>query len=265
MMEKSVRFLAILACSLFSTLGSLTYSQSSSPSDQPPPLPPRSKVTSGDESGRVGIGVKASLLGGGAEVAVRLTHHTNIRAGFNVLSYSRDFNKDGITYNGTLGFKTVEAHYDIFPFAGNFHVSPGLLIYAGDPITANVKVPGGQTFTLGGATYYSDTATPLSGTGKIDFNRAAPVATIGWGNLVPRNHKHFSVPFEIGVAFQGSPKATLNLAGSACAAPGNVNCVPAATDSGVQANVQSEQSKLNDSMSLFKAYPIISIGVGYKF
>jgi hypothetical protein len=205
------------------------------------------------------------LLGGGAEVAVRLTHYTNIRAGFNVLSYSRDFNKDGITYNGTLGFKIVEAHYDIFPFAANFHVSPGILIYAGDPITANVKVPGGQTFTLGSATYYSDTATPLSGTGKIDFNRAAPVATIGWGNLVPRNHKHFSVPFEIGVAFQGSPKATLSLAGSACEAPGNVNCVSAATDPGVQANVQSEQSKLNNSMSLFKVYPIVSIGFGYKF
>jgi hypothetical protein len=264
-MQQSVLCAAILACGMFSMLGSLTYGQSTSSNDQPPPLPPRSRIASDDDSGRVGVGIKASLLGGGAEVAVRLTHHTNVRAGFNVLSYSRDFNKDGVTYGGTLGFKTVEAHYDIFPFAGNFHVSPGVLAYIGDPITANVTVPGGQTFTLGGTTYYSDSTTPLSGTGKIDFNRAAPVATIGWGNLVPRRHKHFSVPFEIGAAFQGSPKATLNLAGSVCQAPGNVNCVSAATDPGVQANVQSEQTKLNNSMSLFKAYPIISIGLGYKF
>src|SRR5271170_2262360 len=131
-MQKSVLFSAILACSLLSTLGSIAYGQSSS-SDQPPPLPPRSRVGSADDSGRVGVGVRGSLLGGGAEVAVRVTHHTNVRAGFDMLSYGRVFGKDGVTYGGTLGFKTVDAHYDIFPFAGNFHVSPGVLAYIGDP------------------------------------------------------------------------------------------------------------------------------------
>jgi hypothetical protein len=66
------------------------------------------------------------------------------------------------------------------------------------------------------------------------------------------------------VAFQGSPKATLNLAGNACNSAG-LNCVSVATDPGVQANVISEQGKLNNSMSLFKEYPIISIGFGYAF
>ncbi len=140
-----------------------------------------------------------------------------------------------------------------------------MLAYIGDPITANAAVPGGQSFTLGGITYYSDATTPVTGNGKIDFNRAAPVATIGWGNLVPRGrNKHFSVPFEIGVAFQGSPKATLNLEGNVCDSPG-VNCRPAATDTGVQSNIQSEQNKINSSMSFFKAYPIISVGFGYSF
>jgi hypothetical protein len=67
------------------------------------------------------------------------------------------------------------------------------------------------------------------------------------------------------VAFQGSPKATLNFSGNVCDPPGNVNCRPAATDTGVQANVQSEQTKINNSMSFFKAYPIISVGFGYSF
>ncbi len=264
-MEKSVRCLLIPVCSLFLTLGSLAYGQSTNPSDQPaPPLPAQPQAVSDEDSGRVGIGVKGSLLGGGVEVAARLTHHTNIRGGFNVFSYNRDFNKDGVTYGGTLNFKTLEAHYDVFPFAGNFHVSPGVLVYIGDPITANVTVPSGQTLTLGGVTYTSDTTTPLSGTGKIDFDRAAPMATIGWGNLVPRGHKRFSVPFEVGAAFQGSPKATLNLTGNVCDSPG-VNCVPVATNAGVQANILSEQTKLNNSMSFFKVYPIISIGFGYKF
>jgi hypothetical protein len=216
------------------------------------------------DSGRVGVGVKGSLLGWGLEMAVPVTHRTNVRAGFNMLSYSRGFDKDGVDYAGQLGFKTVEAHYDIFPFAGGFHISPGLLTYIGNPITATAAVTGSQSFTLGGTTYYSDSTTPITGTGKINFNRASPMATLGWGNLVPRNHKHFIVPFEIGAAFQGSPKATLNLAGNVCESPG-VNCRSVATDSGVQSNIQSEQTKINNSLSIFKAYPIISLGFGYKF
>jgi hypothetical protein len=198
------------------------------------------------------------------EVAARVTHHTNVRAGFNMFNYSRDFHKDSINYGGQLQFKTVEAHYDIFPFAGKFHVSPGVLAYIGNPITANAAVPGGQSFTLGGTTYYSDTVTPVTGSGNIKFNQVSPMATFGWGNLIPRNHGHFSVPVELGAVFQGSPKAALNLAGNVCDSPG-VNCRPVATDTNVQSHIVSEQTKLNNSMSFFKVYPIISVGFGYSF
>lgn len=226
---------------------------------QPAPAP------TAQDSGRVGVGVKVSLLGVGGEAAVRVTHRTNVRAGFNMINYNRTFNKDGIAYNGQLSFKTFEAHYDFFPWAKSFHISPGVLVYAGDPITASAAVPGNQSFTLGGTTYYSQPSNPVTGNGKIDFNKAAPMITIGTGNLVSRKEgKHFTVPFEIGVAFQGSPKAALTLGGNVCDSPG-VNCRPAATDTGVQNNIISEQNKLNNSMSFFKVYPIISVGFGYKF
>ena len=182
-----------------------------------------------------------------------------------MISYSRGFDKDGISYAGTLDFKTFEAHYDIFPFAKSFHISPGVLVYAGDPITATASVPGGQSFSLGNVSYYSDPSNPITGTGKIDFNRAAPMITVGWGNLVSRKEgAHFVVPFEMGVALQGSPKASLALAGNVCDSTG-VNCRNAGTDPTVQSNVISEQNKVNSSLSLFKAYPIITLGFGYKF
>jgi hypothetical protein len=255
--SKSVR-LVVFTCSLFMAIGSRAYSQSINNPGA------RSAAISGGDSGSIGVGVKMSLLGGGAEVAARVTHRTNVRGGFNILSYRRGFNKDGVAYNGQLGLKTVEGHFDIFPFAGSFHVSPGVLAYIGDPVKANAAVPGGQSFTLGGTTYISDTTTPVTGNGKINFNRAAPMVTLGWGNLVGRSSKHFSVPFEVGVAYQGSPKATLGLAGNVCDSPG-VNCRSVASDPTVQAHIQSEQAKLNHSMRYFKAYPIISVGFGYKF
>jgi hypothetical protein len=264
-MREVVRPYWILACSLL--FAAVSYGQSANltnPPDAAPAAATPGHHSSGD-SGRFGFGIKGSFLGGGIEGAVRVTHHTNLRAGFNMFSYSRGFNKDGVAYNGQLSFKTFEAHYDLFPFAGSFHVSPGVLAYVGDPITASAFVPGNQTFTLGGTMYYSDPNVPLTGNGRINFNQAAPVATIGWGNLVSRKeHKHFVVPVELGVAFQGSPKATLNLSGSVCASPG-VNCRSVASDPTVQANILSEQNKLNHDMRFFKMYPIISVGFGYKF
>jgi hypothetical protein len=235
--------------------------------DSAPAFGPSPSATAG-VSDMFGVGVKASLLGVGAEVATRVSHRTNARVGFNVMGYSRDFGKDGINYNGHLSFRTVEAHYDIFPWARSFHVSPGVLAYIGNPITANALVPGNQSFTLGGQTYYSDPSAPVAASGKVNFNKVAPVATIGWGNLVRRDSKHFSIPVELGVAFQGSPKSTLNLTGSVCT-PGpagslGTTCTSTATST-VQSNILSEQTKINKNMSPFKAYPIISVGFGYKF
>jgi hypothetical protein len=165
------------------------------------------KERSGGNSGWFGVGVKASFLGVGAEVATRITHHTNARAGFNILGYSRSFSKDGVNYGGHLSFRTVEAHYDIDPWAGNFHVSPGVLAYMGNPVTANAIVPGNQSFSLGGKTCYSDPSAPMTANGKMNFNQVSPTATFGWGNLV-RRYKRFSIRVDIGAAFQGSPKST---------------------------------------------------------
>jgi len=265
-MSNVVRYFGIFTCSLIFTAGSYAQSANLTSSADPTPTPITTPATgSSSNSANFGIGVKASLLGGGLEGAMRVTQRTNVRAGFNMFSYSRGFNKDGIAYAGQLGFKTVEAHYDIFPFAGSFHVSPGVLVYAGTPITATAAVPGGQSFSLGGMQYYSDTTTPVTGSGTIKFNRAAPMATFGWGNLISRKEtKHFSMPVELGVAFQGSPQAALTLAGNVCDVPGG-NCRSVVSDPTVQANVQSEQTKVNNSMSFFKVYPIISVGFGYKF
>jgi hypothetical protein len=163
-----------------------------------------------------------------------------------------------------LSFRSVETHFDWFPFAGGFHLSPGLMVYNGNQIKANASVSGNQSFTLGGTTYISDTSNPITGTGKIGFNKVAPTFLLGWGNLLPRSEKHFSVPFEFGMVFQGSPQATLSLAGNACDSTG-ANCHNISTDATFQNNVIAQQNKLNNNMSFFKVYPVLSLGFGYKF
>jgi len=163
---------------------------------------------------RLGIGVKISLLGAGVEAATPITANSNLRGGFNIFSYDQNFNEDGITYDGQLRLRSAEAHYDWFPFHGSFHVSPGVLVYNGNQVTANASVPGGSTFTLNDTTYTSSPTDPITGTGKVDFIKAGPMFTVGWGNLLPRNHRHFSFPVELGVIYTGAPRTALSMGGN---------------------------------------------------
>jgi hypothetical protein len=211
----------------------------------------------------VGVGVKVSTLGIGGEAAVPLTHRSNVRVGFNLFSYGHTFDKDGVTYKGSLDLRSVQATYDVF-LLGGFHVSPGVLIYNGNQVTANASVPGGKTFTLSNTTYLSDAADPVAGTGKLTVYKAAPMVLFGFGNLVPRSSRHFTATVEFGAAYQGPPRVTLNLTGSACD-PSGVFCRSVSSDPTIQSNIISEQAKLNKSASPYRFYPVISFGFGYKF
>jgi hypothetical protein len=213
---------------------------------------------------RIGVGAKISLLGIGGEAAVLVSKRINVRGGFNFFNYSRGFTKDGIDYGAELAFRSGEAHLDLFPFAGSLHLSPGLLFYNDNHIAATAAVGANQQFTLGGVSYTSSAANPVNGTARVGFNKVAPTFLIGFGNLIPRNRRRFSFTTEIGVAYTGAPKASLNLQGIACTNP-VVICVNAGTDPTVQANVQSEVAKVNKDMSAFKIYPLASFGFGVNF
>lgn len=228
--------------------------------DVPEPPSPQSARK---ESGLVGVGLRLSTLGAGAEVGASLGKRLNLRGGFNLFQYHRGFQHDGISYKGQLHLRSGEAHLDWYPVGHTFHLSPGLLVYNGNGATATANVPGGSTFTLGGATYTSDPANPITGTGKLDFVKAAPTAMFGFGNLVPES-RHLTYNFELGAVFQGSARTKLNLAGGACDATG-LNCVNAASNPTVEANVLAEQNKLNNKLSPFKYYPVVSFGFGYRF
>jgi hypothetical protein len=245
------------------SLNSLTARAENAPGSNAADVPAPQQRAKKGEAGLIGVGIRLSTLGAGGEVGVSLSNRLNVRGGFNIFQYSRGFNHDGITYKGQLNLRSGEAHLDWYPIGHTFHLSPGLLVYNGNGATATANVPGGSSFTLGGTTYTSDPTNPIMGTGKLDFVKAAPTAMFGFGNLVPQN-RHFTYNIELGAVFQGSARTRLNLTGNACDAFG-LNCVNAATDPTVQSNIATEQTKINNKLSPFKYYPVISFGFGYRF
>jgi hypothetical protein len=225
----------------------------------------KSAESAGSSKFGVGVGVKVSTLGIGGEVAVPVTRITNVRFGFNAFNYNHSFDSNGITYNGQLGLRSFQTQFDIFPFGGGFHLSPGVMLYNGNNIDARTSVGAGQTFELNTVTYRSSPTNPLLGTGKMSLNKVGPMFTLGWGNLVSRKPgKHVIFGFEAGFVYQGSPDVRLNFTGSACD-PNGLACRNVASDPRFQSDLLREQKRLSDKASPFSFYPIVSTGIGYRF
>lgn len=227
------------------------------------PAKPSTKETGQGPFSRIGIGVKMSTLGVGIEVATPLARKFNVRGGFNMFRYSRLITNDGIQYDGHLQFQSAEAHLDWF-LLGGLHISPGILFYNGNQLTANAAVPGGQTFSVGGTSYESDPTAPITGTGKLDFVKVSPSIMFGIGNLIPRNGRHFSFLFEVGGAYQGSARVALNLAGNVCDTTGTF-CRAVSSDPTVQANIQAQQVKIQNDVNPYRFFPVLSLGFGFNF
>lgn len=211
-----------------------------------------------------GVGVKAGTLGFGFDGAVPVTERANVRIGANFFNFNHDFDTDGITLAAQLKLRSVVAQFDWFPTAGGFHVSPGLMLHNGNRVDALARTPGGTQFTLGGDTFLSNPANPVNGSATVGFKKVAPVITIGWGNIIPRSDRHWSIPVELGLVYSGAPTASLNLTGSACLSNGT-NCRNIATEPVLQADVREQEAKVNDDIKVLKIIPVFSFGFGYRF
>jgi hypothetical protein len=256
----SERPLAKLPIAL-SALGASSGYSSSTPTNHWQPAVP---VRDTSFLSRLGVGAKVSTLGVGLEVATPLWYRANVRVGGNFFNYSDNFSQDGFKYNASLHFRSAQASLDWYPFHNGFRVSPGALLYSGNQIAATPTVRGGQTFTLNHTDYVSSAIDPIKGSGKVEFAKAAPMLTVGWGNLRPRGEGHFTFPVEIGFAYVGDPSVVFQLTGSACDA-GGVNCRVINSDPSFQSNVQGQQNKIRDDISPLRFYPVAATGVGYRF
>ncbi len=224
----------------------------------------------------VGIAIKAGIGGAGFDVATPLARKFNLRGGASFFNFEHTFVSDGTNYDASIDLKTAMLAIDWFPFGGAFRLSPIVQLYNGNSMEANLSVPAGQEFSLGNQNSYSSASDPVHGTanfylGDQGGSQVAPGFTMGFGNMIPRRG-HWSVPFEMGFVYIQTPQIVLNFQGVSCntqadaatAIPGP-SCVNIATDPTSQANMQQEQTDINNNLSGFRFFPVLSVGVSYKF
>jgi hypothetical protein len=213
---------------------------------------------------RVAVGGKMSTLGIGVETTAAVTKRSNVRGSFNFLNYGRDASSAGIHYDGSIAFRSVQTTYDQY-LAGPFHVSPGLLLYNGNHGSAVASVPAGRMFSVGNTQYFSNPSNPINGNAELNFRKAAPIVLLGFGNPLSRGPHRFGINVDFGVVFQGEPDFRLNLTGSACTLNPTIGCLNASSDPTVVANIQREEERIRTDLEPLKYYPVLSIGIGWKF
>lgn len=217
--------------------------------------------------GRIGVAVHAGLNGIGADVALAVASHFNVRVGGQFFSYSTSFQEEGADVNASLRLGGGNASLDWFPFHNGFHVSPMVIFLNQTDVRATVIVPPGQTISLDNGDYRSSQADPLHGSASVGVWKTSPGLTIGYGNIIPRSGNHFSFPVELGFYYVGQPTLKVAFSGSACdpSEPEPLGCQPVQQDAGFQRDLAAFIRRNNNNLSYASFFPVASFGVGYSF
>lgn len=191
------------------------------------------------------IGVEGGTLGLGGSVSWRFADHFGVRGGINYFSYSDNENIEGTQYDADLQLQSFPLGFDIYPSrSSSFRVTLGILLNQNE---LEGQTPLGQPVELNGNTYVDAS---LALRLQAEQEPISPYIAIG-GNLYFDKAKHWSLGYELGVAYTGEPEVTLTRTGAA--------------NPGLDADMEAERQQLEDKFSDFKLYPIVKVSVNFAF
>lgn len=199
-------------------------------------------VTLAEAGGNLALTAKAGTLGLGLEASTTLYENFNARLSANGFSYSSDETIDDIEYDLDVDLRSLALLLDWHVMKGGLRLSAGVLAN-GNEVKGSAPV---GNYTIGDAPF-----TNVGLDGEADFKSAAPYLGIGWGNAVAAD-KGWGFNLDLGVIFQGEPRVSLTPTGP------NAGLVPAN-------ELEKERQKLQDDVDKFKYYPVLSIGISYRF
>lgn len=194
---------------------------------------------------RVALDVSAGSVGPGVAVHVGLTPRLNLRLSGHHLPLSRsgvftdDANDVDVAYEADLTVGGASALLDWHPTGGGFHLTAGAFYnrtegnFSGAP-TSPYKYDDQKTFsverlgTLSGSVTYASSVAPYVG--------------LGFGNPLS---SRVSFLFDVGALYTGAPEVTLQ-------------------GTGLIAPTANHATTINEGISTFTWYPVLSFGLGFR-
>lgn len=263
----ALRAQAIPAADQLAALSRPSYDSAPSAVMNPRPQPPPSLTP----FSRFALAGALSPLGVDFQAAVNVNRFMNVRGIGNVFNYSlNNISVSGFSLDGSLNLASAGVLIDVYPWPNHgFRASAGTLMFNQNKVSATMVASGGTSFTLNGDTYYSSSSDPVSGAGGVNLHarNPAPAFTVGWGNLISRRGRRWSIPFEMGAVMIGDPVPTIAFTGGqVCSDPqGTLNCQDVVGNSTLNSNLQAQLLKYQNDLAPLRFYPILSVGVGYSF
>jgi len=193
-----------------------------------------------------GVGIKAGTLGLGLEARWSGLPWIDFRIGANGYTYADDGRQANVVYDADLDLETIyltgNFHFPLSPF----RVTVGAFAN-GNEFNMVSAEPG--DFNIGGDFYTAAETGTLTGT--TSFGSTAPYLGLGFDFEL---FGKAGLNFDLGVLWQGEPEVTLVSTGGSMSA-----------DTDFLLSLDNERAELEDDMSDFKAYPVISLSVVYNF
>jgi len=205
----------------------------------------------GTASAGFGVGIKAGTLGIGLEGRWEALPWIDFRAGVNNYDYDHDGVEAGIDYNATLSLDTYyltgNFKFPLSPFrvtAGAFSNGNELRMVSADTSGANINI-GGVSFTS------ADVGALKSVT---SFGSTAPYLGVGFDFEV---FGKAGINLDFGVLWQGEPSVTLEATA--------IDSAPPAVQAELIQALETERLELQNELSNYKAWPVVSLGFVYNF
>ena len=210
----------------------------------------------------LGVGVKVGTVGAGADISIALTNTVNARLSltkFNIndlnetVTIGDSGNEGDVDATMQLDFGANALLLDWYVFDGTFHLTAGMMKNNGKVDFSGVLL---NSVTVDGQPI--DTS-DIDGaiTGSVSLGDSyQPYVGIGWGRKAS-SEPGLSFSLEIGVALL-DPKATLSATVDGTGANG-------LSQSELDTRIQNAENDVNSELSVFEAWPVLSVGLNYAF
>jgi hypothetical protein len=192
------------------------------------------------------IYVHGGTLGAGIGAALPLNSWAGVHAEFEGLGFSHSVNVDQNKYDGHLKLLQGGLYLDVFPFqSSGFRLTAGALINDNE-LSAHAVPNADGNYKIGDDYVPAVGAAPSA---TVTLPRVMPYVGIGYGHKPVS--KGFGLTFDLGVAY-GRPRTHYN--------------VPAIYSMfTTQANIDEQEQKISNTVERYKIYPVLQIGVTYRF
>ncbi len=194
---------------------------------------------------------RVSTLGPGLDFTTSVVpDQFSFRINANYFEYTHDDTLSGTRYHADLRLETAGALVNWYPTSGSFFVTAGAYDNT-SKIDVKARSANGN-YTFNGVSYSTTQAGTISGKAKLG-REIAPYAGVGWGNSVGSSAS-WTFYGEVGALFTGAPKLSLSSSGGTLS-----------SDPTFRNNIEQERQRDQHDISWANVYPVVSLGLAYKF